>query len=284
MSNQQTLGAVLRGDAQALAAVSGIGFDAAARAVDRIARHTLGLSPAQRILREADRASAFDLTGYALALDRVRTGVPIAYVIGEEAFRNHLFRVTPEVLIPRPDTEVLVDRALATLPADRPVRVADLGTGSGCVGISIALERPAASVVCVDSSPAALAVARDNAGRLGAGNARFVESDWYGGLANLRFDLIVSNPPYIAQSDAHLAQLAHEPRGALVGGADGLDAIRLIVAEAGAHLQTGGTLLVEHGYDQRDAVAALFRVAGFRDVAGYDDLGGRARVMSGHYA
>ncbi len=278
-----TLGARLREDAARLAASTQIGFDEASRLLGRLAQARLGLSAAQRIAREAEPVTAFELDVYSRGVERLAAGEPFAYVLGEQPFRDHVFRVTPDVLIPRPDTEVLVARALEAIPRDRAKRILDLGTGSGCIAISIALERPDCTVVAVDASPAALDVARDNAVRLGARNVSFVKSDWYAALGGQSFDLVVSNPPYVAGSDPHLADLTHEPRGALVAGADGLDDIRRIVAGAPAHLRPGGWLMVEHGYDQQEAALGLFRAGGVGHPVGHEDLAGRPRVVAGQY-
>lgn len=218
---------------------------------------------------------------------RRAAGEPVAYILGWREFHGHRFRVTRDVLIPRPDTETLVDAALAVLPEGRPWRVLDLGTGSGCVAISIALARPQARVVATDASAAALEVARANAAALGAGNVFFFQGDWYGALAGSatqRFDLIVSNPPYIAAGDAHLAEgdLRFEPSGALTPGGDGLCALRTLIVGAPAHLTPGGWLLVEHGWDQGAAVAGLLETAGFADRVDHHDLGGNHRVSGGH--
>lgn len=283
MTAASTLGVRLRTDAVRLAASTQIGFDEAMRALARLAQARLGLSSAQRIAREAEPVTAQVLIQYATDVERLVAGEPLAYVLGEQPFRDHLYRVTPDVLIPRADTEVLVACALETVCAERPARILDLGTGSGCIAISVALERPGCEVVAVDASFAALAVARDNAVRLGAGNVRFLVSDWYAGLEGERFDLIVSNPPYIADGDPHLAGLRHEPRRALVSGDQGLDDIRRIVAGAREHLRPQGVLMVEHGHDQRDAVAAIFRAGGFGTPVGHDDLAGRSRVVAGAY-
>lgn len=283
MTGAPTLGARLRADATRLAASAHIGFDEALRALGRLAQVRLRLTPAQRIAREAEPAGAFELGDYSTDVARLLAGEPLAYVLGEQPFREHVFRVTPDVLIPRPDTEVLVACALDAVSGESARRVLDLGTGSGCIAISIALERPACEVVAVDASPEALAVGRDNAARLGAGNVRFVESDWYSALGSECFDLIVSNPPYIAGGDPHLADLAHEPRSALVAGVDGLDDIRRIVAGAARHLRPGGSLMVEHGWDQRHAVMEIFRAGGFATPVTHDDLAGRPRVVEGNY-
>lgn len=209
-------------------------------------------------------------------------GEPVAHILGRREFYGREYRVTPDVLIPRPETELLVEAALARLPADRPASVLDLGTGSGCVAISLALERPAWTVTAVDASPAALAVAQVNGGRLGA-RVRWLESDWFSALADRRFDLIVGNPPYIADTDPHLnrGDLPREPRAALAAGADGLDAIRAIVHAAPGHLQARAWLQLEHGWDQGEAVRILLQARGFTDVDTLRDLAGQARVSLG---
>ena len=210
-------------------------------------------------------------------------GEPVAYLLGEAEFRGRLFQVSPAVLVPRPETELLVELALARL-AQQPAgaRLVDLGTGSGIVALSLALEIPESVVSAVDLSPAALAVARNNAGRLGAA-VTFYQGDWYAPLAGQRFALIVSNPPYIAAHDPHLQGdgLRFEPHMALTDAADGLACIRQIVAGAAAHLEPGGWLLFEHGYDQGEASRNLLRAAGFKDVFTQPDLAGTDRVSGG---
>lgn len=207
---------------------------------------------------------------------RLAAGEPLAYLTGERSFWDFTLRVTPDVLIPRPETETLVETALTRLePGDR---VADLGTGSGAIAIALARSAGAA-VVAVDASPAALRVAGENACRLGA-NVQFLESDWFSRIEG-RFRMIVANPPYVAAGDPHLAALSHEPRSALIGGTDGLAELRRIVAEAPAHLEPGGWLLVEHGYDQATPVRRLFETAGFQDIELVRDLGDQPRVTLG---
>jgi len=187
------------------------------------------------------------------------------------------------VLIPRPETEGLVERALEQIPVDRPSAVLDLGAGSGCIAISIALARPRARVRGVDCSPDALAVARENAARLGASNVRFSESDWFSSIAGEVFDVIVANPPYVAEADPHRGEgdLRFEPLQALRGGADGLQAIRRIVAEAPSHLTRSGWLFLEHGVDQAREVRALMSGAGFERIVSTADLAGIGRVVGG---
>lgn len=220
---------------------------------------------------------------------RRRGGEPIAYLIGQREFYGREFQVAPGVLIPRPETELLVDLALTKVgaggTATQPPRILDLGTGSGCIAISIALECPKCEVVAIDASSAALAIAKTNATRLGA-NVCFRNGDWFSPLAALvseRFDLIVSNPPYIAAADPHLAQgdLVHEPPTALASGADGLDAIRTIIAEAPGFLHPGGSLWLEHGYDQAEAVKELLLAAGFMAIEPHTDLAGIIRITGG---
>jgi release factor glutamine methyltransferase len=199
--------------------------------------------------------------------------------VGEREFYGHLFKVTPAVLIPRPETELLVELATAR----HPQRVLDLGTGSGCVAISVALAQRSAAVSAVDQSAAALAVARDNAVRLDARNVVFHAGNWFDAVPGQHFDVIVANPPYVAADDSHLARgdLRHEPRAALAAGADGLVHIRSIVAGARAHLPAGGWLLFEHGYDQAPRCRELLGRAGFSDVQSWRDVAGIERVSGG---
>ncbi|GAB4116916.1 MAG: peptide chain release factor N(5)-glutamine methyltransferase [Sideroxydans sp.] len=219
---------------------------------------------------------------YADLLQRRLNGEPIAYILGEREFFGLNLVVTPATLIPRPETELLVELALARLPPRG--RVLDLGTGSGAIAVAIGHARSDAQVMAVDASVAALEVARLNGQRLGLKNISFRLGDWYDALGAERFDLIVSNPPYIAVGDAHLLQgdLRFEPSSALASGADGLDAIRHLVAGARNHLNAGGWLLLEHGYDQAAAVRTLFSSARFQDVFSAMDLAGLERVSGGN--
>jgi release factor glutamine methyltransferase len=214
---------------------------------------------------------------------RRAAGQPLAYLVGEAEFRGRVFQVSPAVLIPRPETEVLIELALDKMRALAAPKVVDLGTGSGIVAISLALECPQASIATVDLSQEAIAVARNNAGRLGA-KVDFFQGDWFVPLAGQRFDLVVSNPPYVAAGDPHLALngLPHEPQMALTDGADGLDCIRRIVADAPLHLNSGGWLLVEHGYDQGEACRNLLTAAGFKSASTFPDLAGIDRVSGAH--
>jgi release factor glutamine methyltransferase len=224
---------------------------------------------------------------YRAALARRAGGEPLAYLVGEKEFHGLTLQVDPRVLVPRPDTETLVDWAiewLATRLADvAHPRVVDLGTGSGAIALAVKQAVPRAAVVATDSSPGALAVAQSNARRLGL-DVECVGSHWWQALGEWRFELALSNPPYIAVSDPHLRALGREPQGALVSGADGLDAIREIAAGAAARLAPGGWLLLEHGHDQAQAVHELLAAAGFEDVQSRRDLGGIVRCTGGRRA
>lgn len=207
--------------------------------------------------------------------------VPLAYLTGEQAFWTLTLTVTPGTLVPRPETEHLVEQALVRIPAGAPADVADLGTGSGAVALAIASERPQAQVVATDVSEAALTVARENARRLGISNVRFRHGDWFDALPGMRFDVVASNPPYVEAGFAGLdTTLRHEPRGALAAGADGLDDIRRIAAAAGASLRAGGHLLLEHGHRQGPAVSGILRAANFQSVETTRDLAGHDRITT----
>lgn len=206
---------------------------------------------------------------------------PVAYLTGSKGFWSLDLQVTPDVLVPRPETELLVEWSLEL--AGAAADIADLGTGSGALALSLARERPQARIVATDISQSALNVARANARSSGIANVGFRHGSWYAALEG-RFDLIVSNPPYIAANDPHMVALRHEPALALTDGGDGMACLREIVAGAGAHLQAGGWLLVEHGYDQGTDVRALFAAAGFEDVQTRRDLGGQERATGGHRA
>lgn len=242
--------------------------------------HALGRTRAW-LYAHGDQAIPHEVAAVYTALVRRRVeGEPVAYLTGRRGFRDFELAVTADTLIPRPETELLVELALARIPRDASWRIADLGTGSGAIALAIARERPRVHVVASDRSAAALAVARGNADALGIGNVEFREGDWLHAVAGERFNLIAANPPYIAEGDAHLLQgdLRYEPVCALASGSDGLDAIRRIVADAPAHLHDGGRLLLEHGWEQGAAVRALLRDAGFIDVATGRDLENRDRV------
>lgn len=212
---------------------------------------------------------------------RRHAGEPIAYITGEREFYSLEFCITPDVLIPRPETELLVELALSHLPPGGG-RVIDLGTGSGAVAVALAKHAPDAEIWAIDISPAALIVAERNAQRHGA-SVRFLCSDWFESVSPGRFDLIVANPPYIAEGDRHLGEgdVRFEPRGALVAGSDGLDAIRHIAHQAKGRLETGGRLLFEHGYDQAERCRDLLAAYGYGEISSWKDLAGHARVSGG---
>ena len=245
--------------------------------------HVLGQSRSWLFAHAEDALDMDVQTAFEALVARRAAGEPVAYLTGRRGFWTLELEVTPATLIPRPETELLVELALARLPRDAAANVADLGTGSGAIALAIASERPRAQVVATDASAGALAVARRNAQRLGIGNLRFVHGDWLAPLAGERFALIVSNPPYIEAADPHLAQgdLRHEPASALASGADGLDDIRRIAAAARAHLEPGGWLLFEHGWNQGDAVRGLLHAAGCTEVFTARDLEARDRVSGG---
>lgn len=244
-----------------------------------------GCSHSDLLVRPETPVFAPALAQYLEWVERRAAGEPFAYLVGEAEFRGRVFQVSPDVLIPRPETELLIELALQRLqawPVGRPPRIVDLGTGSGIAAISLALECPQAEVVAVDLSPGALAVARNNAGRLGA-CVDFRAGSWFAPLAGECFDLIVSNPPYIAAGDPHLAEgdVRFEPAGALASGVAGLDDLARITATAPAFLVPGGWLMMEHGYDQAAAVRGLLREAGFDSVTSAQDLAGIERVSLG---
>ena len=247
--------------------------------------HALGRSTAWLYAHADDAVDNAAAVHFETLVERRVAGEPVAYLTGRRGFWSFELQVTPDTLIPRPETELLVELALTHLPPDRVLQVADLGTGSGAIALALAHERPRAQVLATDASPAALDVARANATSLGIANIAFVHGDWCAALEQRRFDLIASNPPYIAAGDPHLAlgDLRREPAAALASGVDGLDAIRRIVAGTPLHLVAGGWLLLEHGMEQGDAVRGLLRDAGFVDASTDRDLEGRDRVSSGRW-
>ena len=246
--------------------------------------HALGVSRAKLYAWPEHEPDAVARETFQRFIEARAGGEPVAYLTGRREFWSLDLAVSPAVLIPRPETELLVELALERIAAGTPSRVADLGTGSGAIALAIASERPRARVVATDASADALAVARGNAERLGFGNVTFAQGDWLEALGQERFDVIVSNPPYIAAGDAHLeaGDLRREPHGALVAGTDGLDAIGRIVATASAHLDPAGWLLLEHGWDQAARVRALLDAHGYRDIASVRDGAGHERVTLAH--
>lgn len=220
---------------------------------------------------------------FAALVARRRAGEPVAYLRGEREFWSLPLRVTPDVLVPRPETETVVEAVLARIEPDAAHALLDVGTGSGAIAIAVARERPRCTVTATDVSERALAVARANARALGADNVLFARGAWYDAVPGQRFRLIASNPPYVKETDPVLAKgdLRYEPALALAGGPDGLRELRAVIAGAPAHLEPGGMLVVEHGADQREAVHALMHEAGFELVQCYADLAGLDRVSAG---
>ena len=253
------------------------------REAEQLLMHALGVERAWLYAHGDDLVDAAAADRLRALIARRAAGEPLAYITGRREFFSLDLAVTPAVLIPRPETELLVELALAKIAQGERVDIADLGTGSGAIALALAQARAHARVRATDASAAALQVARDNAERLRIRNIDFAQGDWCAALGAARFDLIVSNPPYIAAGDAHLAQgdLRFEPAAALASGADGLDAIRTIVRDAPMHLKPGGWLLFEHGYDQGAAVRALLRENGYVEVSTALDLEQRDRVSSG---
>lgn len=218
-------------------------------------------------------------------VEQRRRGEPVALILGVREFWSMELTVTSDTLIPRPETELLVELALRRIPAGSAARVLDLGTGTGAVALALAHDRPMAEVTAIDLHPRALAVAQANAARLQPGRVRFLQGNWFSPVRGEHYDVIVGNPPYIAEQDPHLRQgdLRFEPRTALASGVDGLDAIRVIARDSPRHLGTNGWLLLEHGFGQGAAVRALLASAGFSDVTTQVDLAGLERVTSGQF-
>ncbi|KJV07649.1 peptide chain release factor N(5)-glutamine methyltransferase [Methylocucumis oryzae] len=223
-----------------------------------------------------------DYQAFTNLLRQRQQGQPMAYILGRREFWSHDFIVTPDVLIPRPDTELLCETSLARIAKDLPLSVLDLGTGSGIIAITIAIERPYAQVYACDISPAALAIAQHNAEHHQQ-HIQFYQSNWFANIPIRTFDIIVSNPPYIAETDPHLQQgdLRFEPINALASGIDGLNSLRTIIADSWPYLSTNGYLILEHGYDQAPAVQTLLKNHNYQSVHTYTDLAGQPRVTLG---
>ncbi len=245
-------------------------------------RHVMGISRAQMIAHDDRLLTHAQQEMFSALLTRRRRGEPIAHITQTREFWSLPLKVSRATLIPRPETELLVEQALARIPADAAWRIADLGTGCGAIACALARERPQCDILATDISPAALRIARENANRLGLNNIGFVHGAWFETLADRSFDMIVSNPPYVCAGDPHLetGDVRFEPRAALVAGRDGLDAIRVIVGAAPRHLREPGWLLVEIGWDQGPAVLELMGKRGFAARL-YDDTAGQSRVCVG---
>ncbi len=248
----------------------------------RLLEHLLGRDRAWLVAHGDDAITLTQADVFRRHCQRRLAGEPLAYLVGEQEFHGLTLHVSPDVLVPRPDTEVLVDWALEVLAQRNwpQPRVLDLGTGSGAIALALRHRWPSAQVVAIDASPAALAVAQANGQRLNLA-VEWRLSDWWSALGGERFDLVVSNPPYIAENDAHLPGLKHEPRSALTPGGDGLDAYRRILSGLGNHLQPGGHVLLEHGWDQARAVSVQLIRAGLGEICTRPDLAGRPRCTGG---
>lgn len=273
-----TLEQVIRHATQELAAVS----PSARLDAEVLAMHVCNLSRTGLITQGTQVPNPEQAQRLGALVTRRLQGEPIAYLTGRREFWSLDLQVTPDVLIPRPETELLVEQALARIPVHADWIIADLGTGSGAVALALAHERPRCRVLATDTSAAALALTQANAQRLGITNLECRSGNWLTPLAGEQFDMIVSNPPYVAESDPHLAEgdVRFEPRHALTPGGDGLDAIRCIVHDAREHLRANAWLLLEHGYDQGAAVRALLESRGYRDITSFHDTSSQERVTA----
>ncbi len=254
--------------------------------VEALAMHVCGLDRAGLITRGLYALTPEQVQRLDTLLRRRASGEPIAYLTGQREFWSLDLKVTPQTLIPRPETELLVELALARIPDQAAWNIADLGTGSGAVALALACERPRCRLVATDVSNTALAVARENARRHGLDRVIFREGSWFTALSGERFELLVCNPPYVREDDPHLdaGDVRFEPDLALRAGPDGLDAIRKVAAGAQKHLEPGAWLLLEHGYDQAQAVREILIRDGYRDCTSYRDLAGHVRVSAGQRA
>lgn len=259
----------------------GVVSDSARLDAELLLAHVLDISRSQLSIRDHLPVEERAATAFHDLVERRAHGVPVAYLLGYRDFWSHRFLVGPGVLVPRPDTELLVEWALDALKDRREPRILDLGAGSGAIGISLACERPDATVDLVERSPAARPFTARNIAALAPAQCTLYDSDWFSALGGQRYDLIISNPPYVAPGDPHLPSLRHEPAEALVADGDGLADLRTISQQAPAHLCRNGVLLLEHGYDQAAAVRHLLGLAGFGQISTRRDLSGTERATGG---
>lgn len=260
------------------------GSDSPGLDAELLLAHVLGKSRSYLFTWPQKEVSEPEIERFFTLLARRQCGEPVAYLLGEQGFWTLDLQVSPDTLIPRPDTERLVEVALELGPP-QPAQVLDLGTGTGAIALALASERPHWQLTGCDRMSGAVVLAEQNRARLGLGNVRFLQSDWFAAMGHDRYDLIVSNPPYIAADDPHLTEgdVRFEPASALVSGADGLDDIRQIIASAPAYLNDAGWLLLEHGWQQAEAVRSLLEERGFHVVQSWQDLGGHQRVSGGQW-
>ena len=264
----------------------GLAHAEASLEVNLLLQHLLKVNRAWLISHDRDVLTDDQQQDFYALLQRRLVGEPIAYILGSREFYGLPLKVTPATLIPRPETETLVEAAFQKIAVDAPWNILDLGTGTGAVALAIAKHRPKCHVIGMEASAEALAVAIENAQNLDLKNVSLIKSNWFSDLAAETFNVIVSNPPYIAELDCHLTQgdLRFEPRSALASGFDGLDDIRLIIQQAPNYLKPNGWLMLEHGYDQAHLVAALLKGHGFSQIDHAQDLAGTLRVTFGSIA
>jgi release factor glutamine methyltransferase len=277
------IGDAIRQAAQLIQNQLGLALSEASFEANLLCQQVLNVNRAWLISHETDALEVNQQAAFEALVQRRLNGEPIAYILGSREFYGLPLKTTPATLIPRPDTETLVEAALAKIPQNASLNILDLGTGTGAVALAIASQRPQTKVIAVDASLEALKVAAQNTQSLNLSNVRLIESNWFSALVSEKFDVIVSNPPYIAQDDEHLKQsdLRFEPLSALASGVDGLDDIRKIIQAAPDYLNPNGWLMLEHGYDQADAVATLLNTRGFSKVAHAKDIAGTLRVTFG---
>ena len=275
---------ILQQDVPDISSRLDIGVSSARIEVQCLLQQVLNVQRAYLLAHSEYQLDSLQHSAYSALLDRRLAGEPIAYILGEREFFGMNFKVTPATLIPRPDTELLVELALQRIPQGRGCKILDMGTGSGAIALSIARARPDAEILATDLSEAALQVASQNALRLGVSNVGFIRSDWFSALNARRFHLIVSNPPYVRAHDEHLIRgdVRFEPVSALVSGDDGLKDIRRIVLQAAMHLEQKGCLLLEHGYDQADEVGKTLDENDFKACFSAKDMSGITRVSGGY--
>ena len=281
-----SIGNIIRNAVSQLSLRLSLGKGDAQFEVSLLLQHVLNVNRAWLMAHDKDHLTYCQQESFDRLLLLRLEGEPVAYILGRREFYGLQLKVSLATLIPRPDTETLVEAALQKTPFDAPWDILDLGTGTGAVALAIAKHRPKSNVIGVDASADALAIAIENVQSLNLTNIRLLQSNWFSELAGQKFDVIVSNPPYIAEDDCHLTQgdLRFEPRSALVSGVDGLDDIRRIIQDTLNYLKPNGWLMLEHGYDQAHSVAALLKGHGFSQIDHAQDLAGTLRVTFGSIA